>query len=430
MRLSETPAGEEWLLQFEYNDRLTARRLLDDVVVVTNDTLAAGLRSVLGAITNEVRQAVAFYPVWEVAKDKSGESVVESLFPLDVPPTTAPTARMRPAARKIPQPTLGISGSVGSAIHLVAEVCKTSSRLLDRPSLEVLRRTKCGRVVLVDDVVGSGDRVCAFLRAFYMHPTIKSWCSYHKLRITVVCYASSSAGRVRIERSRREAGQTMPPAVDVRDVCAIGRGGPLWTPGQRAEMETLCRRYAGRTGHRAIPMGYGNAMNLIVLPYAIPNTAPPILWSRAQRWRPLFPNRAVPPALLSVFPKVARDPIGADLEETLRRIGQLRLARRDWSKYASPAYRRLIMLLALHARGVRDAERIAGAMNVNVEVYDEVLNRCMILKLISADGRMTAGGLAELRYARAVGKRWWELPVLDETIMYFPQSLRGGQGST
>jgi hypothetical protein len=443
VRLSETDPARIWLEQFETSDVPIAKRLLDDLTVVTPTVFTTRMRKLVSDVIRADRRAVALYPVWEVVEPKLSilpkeSDPGESVFPVDGPHEKATREKGKDGKRNfrrrtIPDPQLGISGSVGSMIHLIGDLRKQfgTARLFDRPALSTLRATKCRKIVLLDDFVGSGQRLVSYLEAFYQHKTIKSWFSYPGLSFTIICYAASQDGLRRLRDYQPRWGHTRPHPVEVIYDQFLHRGRSFWSDTEREEIENLCRKYAPLTGHQRIPIGYKDAFSMIVFPYAIPNTAPAILWSSVPgRWNALFPNRVVSEQLLCRFDQVQRDPAGELLPETLQRIGQMRLAKLDWRRHATPEYRELILLLATRALGFRKIERIAETMDISQERCIQLTKSGRRFDLIRADGGLTARGLQELDYARSVGAIPWEPPELREERLYFPMSLRSaGQSS-
>lgn len=452
MRLSETHQAGAWLRQFDDADMPVAARLLDDLTVVTPTQFSTRMRALVERALGTDRRAVALYPVWEVAGKtaRSGEVLEpwESIFPLgaispdlltgDVPDLDASAgirgSRRRQQKRRrstVPDPRKGIGGSVGGAIQLIGEVQKAfvGRRLLDRPALHVLRAEKCRTIILVDDVIGSGERVERYLAAFYRHRTIKSWFSYPGLDFVVVCYAASDVALRRLRAYRRPKGHTRPHPVRVEFDQHLYRGRSFWSEAEARSMTALCEKYAPRTSRPTLPLGFGKTFSMIVFPHGAPNTAPAILWAENPgRWRALFPNRAVPSSLLREFDQVQRDPAGASLPETLVRMGQLRLAGGDWARYATPTYRRLVLLLGVLSRGFRHPDRIA-------EITEMTRTECLRLvavarrfELVRPDGGLSPRGVLELDYARTVGALPWEPSPLREEQRYFPSALRGDRG--
>jgi hypothetical protein len=461
MRLSETKEAVNWLRQFDAADMALAARFLDHLMIVAPTEAETRIRSLVEGILGSQTGAVALYPVWEVAEAVSERKLetdaegrprtkrvevepAESIFPRDTPSpyeqdlidqSLTPEEKKKRAhpPKKVPNPKRGITGSVGRMIHLITDLQKEhgSQRILDRPSLHVLRATRCRRIVLLDDLVGSGKRVTDYLVAFYRHKTIKSWGSHPGLRVTIVCHAATEAALAAIRRNKGGPGHPRPPSVEIVCDHALAPGRSFWSVAERQEVEYLCRKYAPRTGRPGLPLGYRDAFTMIVFPYAVPNTAPAILWSENGRgWRPLFPNRAVPGPLVERLEQVRRDPTGKSLEETLEHVGQLRLAKQDWSSHATPEYRRLVLLLAVVSRGFRKQARVAEIMEIPREECVRLFKAARRFGHLLPDDGLSPTGVEELRYARSVGALPWEPAPLREDRLYFPRALRGVRGSS
>jgi hypothetical protein len=416
--LSETKEGAAWLEQFEPGDVPTAAQFLNDLTIVTPILYEATMTSLVQSIVSKSDHPTALYPVWEIATSSS----TQSIFPINKNPH--PTSPDR-----IPDPTAGVRGSVGMAIQLIATIKKLQpDRVLDRPALRVLRATKSHQIVLIDDIIGSGKRVKEYVAAFYRHPTIKSWCSYPGLDVSLVCYAASQHGLKEIAGTRRKRprGRLLTAPVSYNQLLYSGRS--FWSDAQRQAVRDLCIKYARRTSRSGMPLGFGGAFSMIVFPSAVPNNTPAILWAGSRRWNPLFPQRAVPESLLRQFDQIQRDPAGEGLEDTLRRVGQLRLARLDWRRHTTPKYRELILLLSVLSRGFRAPDRVVDVMQTNRYEYADLIATARRLDLVDTTGALSERGLSELAYARTVGALPWMPAELHEERMYFPRSLRGRQG--
>lgn len=438
MRLSDTPAAEEWLKQFGESDVVLARQLLDDLVLVSPQQFMTGLRRLIEPILASEARPVAFYPIWEIQRRKTlgwspiRSHAVEPVFPLDSRSTkSARVGRRDRIKQQVPQPKQGIAGSVGTALQLISDLRKQyGSRVLDRPALHVLLANKCNRIVLIDDLIGSGSRAIAYLEAFYIHPTIKSWCSNPGLRVTLAAYGATQNGMERIRRHRRGRDY---PRVDLTEILfcqPVLSGRTYWSESHRLSIENVCKIYGRLTSRPTLPLGYEDAFSLVVFPHGIPNTAPAILWAtRKDRWRALFPQRGIPVELLETVAQTSPDRARVRLSDTLLAIGQKRLAEGDWSPLVTAEFRRLIFFLAIVARGFRSTLRIAEMMEIHHVRCLRLLSAARDAGLVGPNGELTQRGVAELRYARTFVALPTEPAAIDESRMYIPKSLRGRQRS-
>jgi hypothetical protein len=431
MRLSGTREASLWLSQFAAADIPRAMRLLDDLTIVTPLDYLTRIKQQVETILQRHSGVIAMYPIWDIQQlppvgwlnERGGPA--ESVFALDTSSKTP--------GEVIEPPKLMMEGSVGSAIHIIGDVVKEfDGRVLDRPSLGALRRTRCTRILLLDDIIGSGQRVTEYLESFYLHPTVKSWCSHPGLQISIVCFAARDiAVNTLVRMPTPKVAFARPPAVEVLYDQLLFSGRSYWSAAERVAMEDLCDQYAALTDHPHMPHGYRGAFTMIVFPYSVPDTAPAILWSEASdgRWKGLFPNRAVPSALLRQYEQIRRDPVDERLSETLARIGQQRLSGLEWTKSATPTYRKLVLFLAVVARGFRRVERIAEVMEVSKIGTLRMLAHARQFGLIDQYGVLTSRGQKELSYARSLATSAWEPSELHEQAFYFPKGLRVRQRS-
>jgi len=386
------------------------------------------------------QNTVALYPVWEVVPPKVSRTGKvlwpgESIFPLNQPcdagaaqganvafDSAGPNIT-KPRAT-IPDPITPIGGSVGTFIQLISAIQRERENTIDRPACHILRANRCRKILLLDDVMGSGKRVTDYLEAFYRNSTIKSWFSYGKLEFIVVCYAATESALHHLANYRPRKNHTRPHPVSVTYDQILFNGRSFWTVEERRKIEEVCRKYSYRTSRPKMPLGFRDAFSMIVFPHGIPNTAPAILWAgKDSEWKPLFQERGIPTTLLLQFDQVQRDPAGERLSETLARVNQLRLAGQDWSRHATSEYRQLILLLGILSRGFRNEGRITEILEVGPERYHELLTEAKRLALVASDLALTPLGVGELEYARSMRVSPWEAgPLVEE--FYVPQSLK------
>lgn len=401
MRLSESDHGRAWLDQFATQDRPAASRLLDGLVFVPAEDLELEMRKKVESLAREGRVAWALYPVREV---EDGESIFE--------PVGSRVADVGSDAN--------VRGSVGWAIHLIGDMARRHPLLFDRPSLTALRDMKVRRVVLVDDLIGSGRRVQRYWNAFHRHPTIKSWCSHPGLDVVVLCYAASEIGAAALKRASAEKAKAQPLRVDA--IRYLPRGRSYWSREDWEAISQVCKRYARATSRPHLALGLGGVFTTVVFSYSVPNTAPAILWVESKKWKALFPNRTVPPQLLQ---EIHQDPIQWSLEDVLTQLGHSRLSGGDWSRQAHGDYRQYVLLLALLAKGFRRATLLGDAMGASEESCVRLLKVARRFQHADADNLLTPSGLRELNYARSLHLLPWQPPALRDADFYYPMSLRG-----
>ena len=172
-----------------------------------------------------------------------------------------------------------------------------------------MRRAKCRRIIVVDDLIGSGYRTRAFIDAIWRDRTIRSWWSLGYIRVEALAYSSTAVGAKVVGKCRCR------PSVHYEMDCPTIDGLP-WLANKRDRLRELCSAYAKRTSKSKMPFGYGNINAVSVFEHGCPNNAPAILWAPTtskKPWCPIFPSRSILPDEQSAFPpKIARrDPVNS-----------------------------------------------------------------------------------------------------------------------
>lgn len=158
-------------------------------------------------------------------------------------------------------------------------------------TLDDLRIRKVRSIVLVGDYAGSGSQAIEAAKIWTRNRTIRSWHSYHWIRIHVAVHSASVAAK---EALARESSVDHLSMVGVApDFDSAG-----WSADQRKEVEDFCARFA-RNRHGNV-LGWKGSAGLLVMQHRAPDNLPMVLWQtkgKSQRrdgWYPLFPNGHIP----------------------------------------------------------------------------------------------------------------------------------------
>lgn len=367
----------DWLSQFPEGQRTTAKLLLSHLKFVSSDVYSAWLRRVVAALPSgkiyalySVRKLEDGLPLW----NESGEIVAR------------------------PGNSLGSEDLVYS---LVANLARANpSTLFDHSSLAELRDEKVHDYLLIDDSIGSGDRVSGFINAMLSHPTFLSWWSFGLVRIHVVSFARPREAEAKIvanikgsdnaKRKFRKSSKVDFTSEIVYDTDWLeGRWGE-----SHQQVIQLCR------GQKKIPtkrrLGYGGVMANLVFYHSVPNNIPGILWFTNEKWQGLMPGRAVPNWLLAL-------------------IDQTSMAASE--AVATSKSDEVVRLLALIKRGVRSSRSIAARLGVDHKYAVGLLGGAQEMGLLTPQMRLTAAGLDRLKHADST----LDLPVWNRSL-YIPGS--------
>jgi len=344
------PEAQAWLDQFPDERQAAATNLLLKLQFVDRDTYSEWVKTTL----LDLRESpCALYAVSKIDNslnclwDEGGATVGR------------------------PSYSLGSEDLVNSVF---ADLKRTDSqRFLDHPHLEELRARKIKDVVLVDDSIGSGQRISSFIALMMANRTFLSWWSFGWIRLHVVAFARSQESATRIMKTTAGSdhpNRKFPKSEKIRFLGHLAyRTGDLshrWGSNHQ-NILALCDSVS------SIPpilrRGYGNAMANIVFYHSVPDNIPGMLWFQCAEWRPLFPDRSVPNWL----------PILLEGISPSRQPGEIP--------------KDLISILRLVKRGLKNEHGLARAMDLDIAVVGHLLSRGRGSGFLTDGNRLTKAGL-------------------------------------
>ncbi|EGQ9186044.1 hypothetical protein F8Y89_23790 [Vibrio parahaemolyticus] len=287
--LSQVPSTQQWLSQFMPEHRDIAETLLDNLLVVSSEEMRNDLKVFIEGLATEGSEKAALLPIREVSE---GESIYDSEDHTRTPLLQASEESL---------------GSEAFISNLYTELTRSKpmqflqQRNGDRsfpPSISFLRENKYKHLFLVDDLIGSGDRVVSYLDALLNNKTINSWVSYGFLRIHIVSFMATKRGYAVVSSAiRRRKNITLN---------VMHRAPSLTDLPESDDILQLCRAYA-KKGTR-YPLGYKDSAVRVVFTHSAPNNLPSILYQnvhkkyrpdnvpslKATQWIALFPRRSIP----------------------------------------------------------------------------------------------------------------------------------------
>ncbi len=382
-KIDASPEIQNWLSQFPEVQRTTAKLLLSHLQFVSRDVYSAWLQRVVAALPSE-----KIFALYSARKLKDGSPLWNDEGDI--------------AAR--PGDSLGSEDLVYS---LVANLVRANpSVLLDHPSLAELRDKKVHDYLLIDDSIGSGDRVSGFINAMLSHPTFLSWWSFGLVKIHVVSFARPREAEAKIiakikgsdhgKRKFRKSSKIDFTSEMVYEADWLeGRWGE-----NHQQIIQLCRSQTKIPTKRRL--GYGGVMANLVFYHSVPNNIPGVLWFTNEKWQGLMPGRAMPDWLLAL-------------------IGQTPLAA---SEGATSKSDEVVQLLALIKRGVRSSRSIAARLCVDHKYAVGLLGSAQEIGLLTPQARLTAAGLDRLKHADSNRV----LPVWNRSL-YIPCSWCAGRAT-
>lgn len=382
-----------WLRQFDVSDRPTAMDLLMRLRMVPDAQFSLWLRSAVESLPREnlgiyaIRKTPRDLPFWD-----------ENDRPIQRPATS--------------------QGSEDRVFQLISQLTRAHrGSWFDNPAIETLRTNRVHRIVLLDDSIGSGDRVATFCKKFFSHRSIKSWWSMGKIDVHIISMFRSTASREAIiesfpgsdhhtlKRPRFEKVHFLSDWIyDSKEYW------PRWGH-DATRLADLCRTYGTRQGLPArFLVGYGSSFSPYFFEHGVPNNMPSILFHESESWHPLFPSRTVP----------------IDLVACITNQGTTTFQTTPPLEGAGVIAEQMIEALRLVKTGVRNRQSLAMRMNCHASHVGALLNMAQQAGLMTAARRLTVAGLNFLLRARPAAEGRSRALNFD---LYVPRSWRTDQAT-
>ena len=393
----EVPEYEQWLANFPHQYQPTAELLVSSLRYLDDSTFRTQLtQQILDNFTRQdIEPPALMMPIRtgpEMGWRGPGPAVMfENAFP----------------NQGIPVPNTGSEAICANIIRNIEMGQRETLGTIPMPiSLDDIREANVRSIVLVGDYAGSGSQAIEAAKIWTRNRSIRSWRSYHLIRIHVILHSASATAMKTLEKNRSIDRLSMVGvAPDIDNV--------EWTPEQYIEVSEFCMKFA-RIRNRGL--GWAGSAGLLVMQHTAPNNLPMVLWQtkgssrRKDGWYPLFPGRRVPEAL------------AAALAYQNHQRSQLRTRRTPVNALVlSPPFP--VVLDALQ-RGARTAERISALANVSLTRTSEVLAALADGGYVDERGYLTDAG----RELITPGVRPMDRYKLNgSTEPYYPQALRKGR---
>ncbi|MDX8406225.1 MAG: hypothetical protein R8K50_08775 [Mariprofundus sp.] len=345
---------QSWLEGFPENKQAFAINMLLSLRFVSRDIYSEWLKSTLKGL--DTQNIYALYAVRKFEDDsitcvwdEQGE-VIE-----------------RPAS------SMGSEDLVHSVISNLMK--ESSTHYLDHPSIHKIKETKKIDVVLIDDSIGSGDRINSFIEKMMSNATFLSRWSLGCIRIHIIAYSRSIEASKKITTSiaGSDHGLRKYPksskisfhgcisfqasdissrwgsnADNILDLCDSTTNIPKW-----------CRR------------GYGRTMANIVFYHSIPNNLPGVLWFINDKYNGLFPKRSVPEWLPTLLDRKGRGYTYGDSEKLPKT---------------------LLIILQLIGRGIRNVQSLSRASCFDSKLVTSILKQACESGFVTSGNRLTEAG--------------------------------------
>jgi hypothetical protein len=274
-------------------------------------------------------------------------------------------------------------------------------------------KEKIKHIVLVDDVIGSGQRVCGYWKRS-LPKKIKSWLSLKYCKIWIVSYAGHRSGIGNIIKTIKNVNRNM-----IKTYVDLAAKNPIWTD----QVYTLCEKYGQKTYRPMFATGYRKAMSPLVFEHGCPNNVPSILWAKGKHWKPLFPNRAIPNKLKIYFTDYNTASISSDLLALSNQYTlALKLLDEDEAQEFYNDNIKIFTILGLLLRGNKYLN-LPELLMSNKDEVEELIIKAENYGLVSPTKQVTMFGkdlIKRLRKEKSAKKKEYSY---DKKITYIPKQF-------
>lgn len=417
-RPSETTRGRAWLTNFDDKERPAAELLLDSLQVGSPSAVYHGLKSAITALTpllqNNTGVLIPALSIEDIRRSASATSDIDAALQ---------SGRTHWVAYENFDPAERISATPGSEAavgNLIRELTR------DRPgrepgpwlhpgtNIDTLRSRRCRLIVVVTDYIGSGRQIRRFSATFPRNARLRSWRSFGWIRIVVVAYAASAAGRAAVEADPSiDKVLVHRPAASFQDT--------IWTKQEREQITELCKRNT-ISKNRFEALGFDGSGGLYFTHTAVPNNLPFILRRPSTPfWRGFLEGRAVPSDLVAELGDYEAPT--RNMANVVRAASQIRLGRAIDSGRLQTPTDEIVATLALIANGPESPQTLTHALALPDQEAAAIVDFLLRVGLITEDLTLTIRGYDELRHARRLD-RITTARLHRNPGSYYPQSLR------
>ncbi|NHZ32874.1 phosphoribosyltransferase-like protein [Massilia rubra] len=401
---------KEWISQFDESEQYVAQELLAAVHTVSHDEFARVMERLIKHRHEQTCERTAVFVEREVKKSSGGGPC--RLFKEEKVPVKG---RRKYALRACgPSPAVlhsarGDKSDVGSE-GLMASITGQLARIKDlhfetNPSPNLFRKAKIRQIFVVTDLIGSGDRIWNFLESAWRVRSVKSWHSKGLIKFTVIAYATTSAGEMRVKS--HACGAEIVKAIECPTI-----DNTFWLDDR---IPNLCKKYYRGTGE---PLGYKNTGALIVFRHGCPNNVPRIFFESLKDWKALFPGRVGSIGFDELRPKFA----GLEYGDVLDGLGYIDLGRKKSFLAYPDSGKKLVVLMCAIRKGMHTPEALCAGTKLPLFEVDDLLKIGIVQQLVTASKRLTDLGIGTL--ASIIAKSDKETLPKVEKSYYYPKQLR------
>ncbi len=359
--IESSPRILKWLAQFSTRNQSVAKSLLMRLRFVSRDSYSDWLRETLFSLPQD-----RIYAMYAVRKLGNRKNFFDASGAVCSRPGT----------------TLGSEDLVYSLI--ANEVRGNESRFTDHPSLNAMKSERIHNVLLLDDSIGSGKRISDFIIAMMQHKSFKSWWSYGFIRFHILSFARTCEAEKAIISNIPGSDHPLrkcPVSSKIQFMSEIVYSKKQlvsrWGKEYQSILDLCDSQKSIRKERRR---GFGETMSNIIFYHSVPNNIPGLLYSRANKWQPLFHRRSMPEWIISLLDNQTN----FRSSRSAHFLNRLRVTRLPDD---------LLNLLSLIKSGIRRVTTLALRMDCGTEVVHAMIEKAEQAGLITSKLRLTEAGI-------------------------------------
>lgn len=277
-----------WLSQFSHSpdDKIVAQTLLNACYSIGSKHFTDDLSFMINNIFR-MTDKVAFFVERELKKNKGTPQRMYKIRKIKVPGKRRYKRQSYGAAlqavysKRLTSQGIGSEGVIANFLTKKIQYNRYRNRFFLQPTIEEIRKQKINNIVIVSDLIGTGQRIIDMIESLWKSETIKSWHSLKFVKISILCYACTE--KAEIEIAKHNAG------VKVFKIISCPTIDSEFNSQTRDEIVELCQKYGSYSDR---PLGYQDSGILMSFAHSIPNNCPAILgesFSNSQKtWNRLF----------------------------------------------------------------------------------------------------------------------------------------------
>jgi hypothetical protein len=384
--LSNLPVVQPWIKQFLPKDRALAKQLVDELMYYETSHVFREI-SLMTKDQMSPYSRVGVIPVREL-KDKT-----ESYFPQDN--NKAPLI----------QSSEEYLGSEAYVSNVITQLSRYNVKKIIRkdgkaPSLNELIHRKVKALILVDDLIGSGKRVCDFLDAIYRNEKIKNLICQNKIKVHIVAFMASEIGEASIYQWAKEKHVSI-------NMTVINKCPTFHNLLLSESYLKLCKDYSFR-GERK-PIGFQDTAVRVVFEHSAPNNLPTIFYKDITKY---FPKNSEITGLNKSWSALFS---GRAVFEEFKYQASNTKTKRPVSKIINLILKTLSSASPMNLRSLSD---LTGLNSLDLKNYITLCEKFKMLEDKNGLVSITQQGVIELESLSNIKK-----PIEINTELYYPAAL-------